>query len=101
MSTRSKILLGFAAAGLVFAFLLLVPGAGARGSLEETRRALRRLGFKVDLAEFDFTTSPEMRERAAALTNALPLGPLRPVDSYGRRWRIMQDHNTFVAPRNG
>lgn len=33
-----------------------------------TREALRREGFKTDLSQFDFSTSPELRTREAALT---------------------------------
>src|ERR1035437_9380193 len=50
------------------AFLLFSPNR-AQTALEETRRTLRQQGFKIDLAEFDFSTSPELRARAAALTN--------------------------------
>ena len=36
-------------------------------ALEETRRALRQQGFKTDLSDFDLSTSPEERSRAAVL----------------------------------
>jgi len=54
--------------GAVCAFLLLRSNNSGQKSLEETRRALRQQGFKVDLAEFDFSASEELRARAAALT---------------------------------
>src|SRR5262245_1556800 len=37
---------------------------------ENTRRQLRQEGFKTELSEFDFSTTPELRARATALTNA-------------------------------
>ncbi len=36
-------------------------------ALAETRRTLRQQGFKTDLADFDFSTSDELRARAAVL----------------------------------
>jgi hypothetical protein len=56
------------------AFLLFSPNR-AQTALEETRRALRQQGFKIDLAEFDFSTSPELRARATALTNTALTAP--------------------------
>src|SRR2546425_484603 len=50
--------------------LHLSSDGGAQKALEETRRALRQQGFKTDLTEFTFSTSGELRARAAALTNA-------------------------------
>ena len=40
-----------------------------QAALEETRRALRQQGFKIDLSEFDFTSSADALARGAALTN--------------------------------
>ena len=60
-------LMALVAAGGAFLFF---TRDSERRALEETRRALRQQGFKIDLAEFNFSTSPELRARAAALTNA-------------------------------
>ncbi len=68
MKLRWKIVLGLAALGAVGAFLLLRPDGSGPRSVEETRRALRQQGFKTDLTEFNFSTSAELRARAAALT---------------------------------
>ncbi|HEY5505250.1 MAG TPA: hypothetical protein VIK28_08830, partial [Sedimentisphaerales bacterium] len=38
--------------------------------MEETRQTLRQQGFKTDLADFNFSTSPELRAREAILTAA-------------------------------
>jgi hypothetical protein len=52
------------------AAFLLFSRDSAQTALEETRRALRQQGFKIDLAEFNLSASAESRVRAAALTNA-------------------------------
>ena len=46
--------------------------ADGRLLVEKTRGDLRRQGFKVDLSEFDFHTSADVRQREAALTAAAP-----------------------------
>jgi hypothetical protein len=70
MKLRWKIAVGLAAAGALCALLMLRSDRGAQKGVEETRRTLRQQGFKTDLSEFNFSTSPEMCARAAALTNA-------------------------------
>src|SRR5882762_398989 len=54
--------------GVLCAFFLLRSDNSEQKAVEETRRVLRQQGFKVDLAEFDFSTTDELRARAAALT---------------------------------
>jgi hypothetical protein len=58
---------GLVAAGVLF--ILMPPTQNRAGirSVAETRQALREQGFKTDLADFDFSTSPEMRAREAIL----------------------------------
>jgi hypothetical protein len=46
--------------------LLRADDAGQK-AVDETRRSLRQQGFKTDLADFDFSTSPELRAREAIL----------------------------------
>jgi hypothetical protein len=41
----------------------------ARLAAEKSRKELQEHGFKLTISEFDFTTSPEIRARAAAITN--------------------------------
>ena len=56
---------------LAVAVVVMVWGEGGPNpqvSLAETRQALRQAGFKTDLADFDFSTSSEFRERADVLT---------------------------------
>lgn len=54
--------------GVIGAVFLSRPDNSAQKAVEETRRALRQQGFKTDLADFDFSTSSELRAREAALT---------------------------------
>lgn len=64
------ILVGLTALVAAGAAFLFFTRDGERRTLEETRRALRQQGFKLDLAEFDLSASAELRARTAALTNA-------------------------------
>lgn len=60
-------------------------------ALQKTRRALHQQGFKIDLAEFDLSTSAEFRARTAALTNADLTGTaFRDADAT-RRTLLMQE----------
>ncbi|HZI32423.1 MAG TPA: hypothetical protein VFF11_08775, partial [Candidatus Binatia bacterium] len=40
-----------------------------QNAVEETRQSLRQQGFKTDLADFDFSTSPEDQARESVLTD--------------------------------
>jgi hypothetical protein len=70
MKRRWIFILGLAVVGAFCVFLLLVSHNGPPAAVAETRRALRLQGFKTDLSEFNFSTSPELRARAGPLTNA-------------------------------
>src|SRR3989442_912915 len=67
MKLRWKITLGLVALAAIGAVLLLGTATRAQRELEATRRSLRQQGFKIELTEFDFSTSPELRRRAAML----------------------------------
>ena len=69
MKMRRIITIGLGALVTAGAAFLLFSGNSAQTALEETRRALRQQGFKIDLPEFDLSASAELRARAAALTN--------------------------------
>lgn len=71
MNFRRKIHWGLGIVVIMAAGAFFISGQSERKSLAETRRALRASGFKVDLSEFDLTTTEEMRRRVAVLTNAL------------------------------
>jgi hypothetical protein len=73
MKLRWKMIIGLVVVAVALGMVFWTsPDAdhGARKLLEETRRALRDQGFKTDLSEFDFFTSPELQTRETALTNA-------------------------------
>lgn len=70
MKLSWKIAIGLAGLGALCAYFLFSPDDHERRDLEQTRRELRQQGFKTELSEFDFTTSPELHARERALTNA-------------------------------
>jgi cbb3-type cytochrome oxidase subunit 3 len=49
--------------GIIYAALPPRTDTAAQRALADTRLALRQQGFKTDLADFDFTTSPEIQAR--------------------------------------
>ena len=57
--------------GVIYAVLPSRPDTAAQKAAEETRLALRQQGYKTDLADFDFSTTPELRMREAILTNTV------------------------------
>ena len=62
-----KILAGLVVLTVVGAWLLSQAPSPALRELDNTRRALRRDGFKLDLREFNLALSPELSRRAALL----------------------------------
>ncbi|PYK57486.1 MAG: hypothetical protein DME21_17180, partial [Verrucomicrobia bacterium] len=97
MKARWKITTGLAAGGVLCAFLLLRSDSSEQKALEKTRRDLRRLGFKIDLTEFNFPTSDELRARAAALTNATSFTVPRNVNDFNRRSALLQNMPDLMA----
>lgn len=71
-----KLAIGLAALAALAAVILFRPDHSAQLAVEKTRNELRRDGFKIDLAEFNFATPEESRAREAALTNAQLMAPL-------------------------
>src|ERR1035437_6757160 len=63
------VILVLALAGWRVALRPAQPDAAAAEALAETRQALRAQGFKTDLADFDLSTTPELRAREAILKN--------------------------------
>ncbi len=61
--------MGWILAAIVVICAVLLPHGdnASQKAVDETRQNLRRQGFKTDLADFDFSTSPEMRAREAIL----------------------------------
>jgi hypothetical protein len=71
MRRRRIILLSVLLAGVICALLFLPSTGSERKAVEKTRSELRQRGFKIDLSEFNLSTSSELRARASALTNAI------------------------------
>src|SRR6266567_8024940 len=67
MKLAIKIILVLAVLAVVCGVLFSKSDTRAQRDLEATRRLLRQQGFKIDLSEFKFSTSPEMSRRAAML----------------------------------
>jgi hypothetical protein len=84
MKLRWKIILGMVVVAAIGTIFLAAAPNRAQRDLERTRRSLRQEGFKIDLPEFDLSTSPELRARAAilgattrvAMTNRSRPGPM-------------------------
>ncbi len=68
----------------------------AQKDLEQTRRELQEEGFKTDLTNFDFSTSPDLRAREAILTAT---GPNRNVAPFPDHPDLMETatSNTVVV----
>ena len=92
-----KITTGVAVAGAVVALLLLRPNRSEQTAAEETRRALRQQGFKIDLADFNFSIPAELRVREAALTNADLKGAARRGEDYDRRAALREGKPELMA----
>src|SRR6267142_2712124 len=96
MKRRWKIILALVTLAGICALLVLSTANRAERELEATRRSLRQQGFKLDLAEFNFSTSPELRARAAMLattTMAEIRNRARPP-----RPRVLTDVPPLMAP---
>lgn len=58
---------GLVAAGLLFILKPQPPDNAGLKIVADARQSLREQGFKTDLTDFDFSTSPELRAREAIL----------------------------------
>ncbi|HUS33854.1 MAG TPA: hypothetical protein VM680_00750, partial [Verrucomicrobiae bacterium] len=65
-------------ASVLVVSVVCTRGADAQRSFERTRLELQQQGFKTDLKDFDFSTTPEISAREAAL-NSIPRGRPGPV----------------------
>ena len=72
----------------VYAVIVSRPDTGARQAVAATRKSLHDQGFKTDLADFDFSTSAELRAREAILINA----------KYGAGGEPFQEHPNLLEP---
>lgn len=77
------ILLLFAAIGAAWLAFQSQPDRAAQKAAADTRQVLRAQGYKTDLTDFDFSTTPELRAREAILkstasnrfSGSLPIHP--------------------------
>ena len=95
--TKSIILaLALALAGVLWFFSTNNP---AQREVEKTRASLRRQGFKLQVDEFDFSTGPEFRRRAAQLvpSSGLPLNQTRHAGGFRRELLFSVGTNSAVA----
>ena len=90
MKLRWKIVIGIVLLILGLSAFDSLTQSAARQAVAETRQALREQGFKTDLAEFDFSTTPELRRREQALTNASSDGMMRKPEDYARHSLLLQ-----------
>jgi hypothetical protein len=60
------------ACGVIYALLPSRPNTTAQQAVARTRLALRQQGFKTDLADFDFSISPELQAREVILKATAP-----------------------------
>ncbi|HEV2436340.1 MAG TPA: hypothetical protein VG077_10110, partial [Verrucomicrobiae bacterium] len=65
-----------AAGGILAAISASRPNSRGPQLVEQTRQVLRQQGFKTDLTDFNFSTSPELRACAAILTATVPTNNL-------------------------
>ena len=105
MKTRWKISLVLLLLGVCWiAWQWTLPDR-VRKELDETRRLLREQGFKFELADFNFSTSPELRARAAAIgtttraaiTSGASRGPN--LGNYLEQLSPITDHSAIVLWR--
>jgi len=90
MKLRRKIVAGFIALAAVCAVILFFSPSKEPIALEQTRRALLQQGFKINLSEFNFSTSDEFRARAAALANAVSSTVPSSHDGFARSSMLQQ-----------
>jgi len=96
MRLRWKIAVAVAVTATLLA-VLVVWITRRQNTLEETAQALRRHGFKTELTEFDFSTSPEMRARAAVLAQADLITPGIQGTDYSRRSVLWQNGSVMMS----
>src|SRR5260221_1543274 len=81
------ILLCIVALACVSVFFQWRNGKNVQHIVADTPQALRQQGFKTDLADFNFSTSAELRAREAALKAAVPV----------YRYEPFHDHPNLIA----
>lgn len=90
MKLRWKVTIGLVVVGIATAVTLSRRESSEQRALERTQRDLRAQGFKIDVTEFDFSTTDEHRARITALTNAALNTLARNNEEAGRRLLLQQ-----------
>ncbi len=102
MKSKRLILLGgfvLLAIGIFSCLPEFGPDRRAQRKVEETRRSLRQVGFKLDLSEFAGTISPEIRNRSALLVRAGEASPGIPIDRFFLAQGIESAHAIWKEPQ--
>jgi len=94
LKLRWKITVGIVALVTVCAVLFSRSLNTEQRALEETRRSLRQQGFKTDLSDFDFSTSDELRARAAVLATTSRAA----LTNRARPEPVLREAPTFMRP---
>jgi len=82
------------------ALRLFRPPQGGPELVDQTRAKLRAEGFKIDLAEFDLSTPPDMRVRESILNATLP-DPRNGLFQFPQLMEFDNDSAIVVWKRNG
>jgi hypothetical protein len=88
MNMRWKVGLGLAALAVFAGALLLDSGRREKAAAEKTRLALRRQGFKTDLADFDLSAPLEIQRRSTGFFQ----------NRYGHPGAAFLNHADLMAP---
>lgn len=78
-------------------YFLLFPAAEQPDIVTKTRQTLRSEGFKTDLTDFDFSTSPEMQARESILKSAAFVPGYGMLGQYPELMVICQSNSAFVV----
>ena len=91
------ILLCLAFVGTACVLFMLRPDISAQKAVAATRQLFRDQGFKTDVADFDFSTSPELCAREAILTNTIPSRNSNPFVNYPNLMEIVGNDSAIVV----
>src|SRR5436190_13103618 len=97
MRWRAKIVLGFLALAIIGSVFLFAGGNRAQKDLQATRLSLKQQGFKVDVREFDLSTPPEIKSRAALLATTTRASLTNRADRFSA-WRNLSALPANLAP---
>jgi hypothetical protein len=91
------IFLAVVAGGFVYALIPPRPDTRGQKLFAETRQLLRQQGFKTDLSDFDFSTTPEMRSLENILKATATERSGGPVPELQNLMEIASTHSAIVV----